>query len=157
MNEMACSIARTLDVAGEWWTPLILRDIYVGISRFDQIRSDLGVSRRVLTARLETLVIGGIVERRPYQENPPRSDYILTEKGRDLVIPILTLMAWGDRWAAPDGPPALIEHRSCGHLIRPEVVCSCCHEPLDADDLQIREGPGARRGPGTRHIAPAAE
>jgi DNA-binding HxlR family transcriptional regulator len=134
-----------------------LRDIYVGIRRFEQIRTDLGISRRILTARLETLVDAGVVEREPYQENPPRFDYVLTEKGRELVVAILALMAWGDKWAAPDGPPALIHHRSCGHIARPEVVCSYCAQPLDAEDLQIREGPGARRGPGTRHIARALQ
>ena len=80
---MACSIAQTLDVAGEWWTPLILRDVYVGLSRFEQIRANLGISRKILAARLETLVESGVLERRPYQDAPPRHDYLLTEKGRE--------------------------------------------------------------------------
>jgi DNA-binding HxlR family transcriptional regulator len=154
---MACSIAQTLDVAGEWWTPLILRDIYVGLSRFEQIRANLGISRKVLTARLETLVDSGVVERRAYQDAPPRHDYLLTEKGRELMVAILALMAWGDRWAAPNGPPVLIEHRRCGKPTRPEVTCACCGEPLDADELEIHGGPGARSGPGTRHIGEALD
>jgi DNA-binding HxlR family transcriptional regulator len=97
---MHCSIARTLEVAGEWWTPLILRDIALGITRFDDLQRDLGISRKVLTQRLDTLVAGGVLERQPYQQHPPRHQYLLTAKGRDLVPVLFALMAWGDRWAA---------------------------------------------------------
>src|SRR2546430_2668811 len=105
-GEMTCSIARTMDIAGEPWTPLIVRDIYLGLRRFDQMREDLGISRKVLADRLDTLVANGILERRPYQHNPIRHDYLLTEKGRELAVALMALMAWGDRWTAgPEGPP----------------------------------------------------
>jgi DNA-binding HxlR family transcriptional regulator len=155
LSGMACSIAQTLDVAGEWWTPLIVRDIYIGLSRFEQIRDNLGVSRKVLTARLDTLRANGVVERHPYQEKPTRYDYVLTEKGRDLMVAVLALMAWGDKWSAPNGLPVLIEHRGCGQLTRPQVSCSNCGDPLDADAIDIGQGPGARSGSGTRQIAQA--
>src|SRR4051812_4693920 len=95
---MACSMARTLDVAGEWWSPLIVRDVWLGRTRFDEIQDNLGLSRKVLADRLETLVSEGVLERRPYQERPPRYDYLLTEKGRELMDAFLTLIGWGDRW-----------------------------------------------------------
>jgi DNA-binding HxlR family transcriptional regulator len=155
LDGMACSIAQTLDVVGEWWTPLIVRDIYLGINRFEQIRENLGVSRKVLSARLDTLTARGVIERRPYQETPTRYDYVLTEKGRELMIAVLALMAWGDKWSAPLGPPVLLEHRDCGQHASPQVVCSHCGEALDADGIDFRPGPGARPGPGTRHIAQA--
>lgn len=157
LGEMACSIAQTLDVAGEWWTPLVLRDIYVGLGRFDRIRDNLGISRKVLTARLNTLIANGVVERIPYQQSPVRYDYVLTEKGRELMVAVLALMAWGDKWSAPQGPPVLLQHRNCGHRSRPEVVCSHCGETLDADRIDVQPGPGARSGPGTRFIAEALD
>src|ERR671925_2049104 len=95
-NEMACSLARTLDIAGEWWTPLILRDLWLGRRRFEEIQANLEVSRKLLADRLETLVREGIVERRLYQERPPRQEYRLTEKGNELVAAVvLPLIAWG--------------------------------------------------------------
>src|SRR5215470_2489782 len=97
--EMACSIARTLDVVGEPWSPLILRDLWVGFSRFEQLQADLGISRKVLTERLNHLVECGAVERRPY-DNRPRYEYVLTEKGFDLVDVLMVMVRWGDKYLA---------------------------------------------------------
>ncbi len=156
LSDMACSIARTLDVAGEWWTPLIIRDVFVGITRFDALQSNLGVSRKVLSARLRTLVEHGILERRPYQEQPARHDYLLTDKGGELAVAIMALMAWGDRWTAgAAGPPMLLRHQSCGEQTSPTVACSECGEPLRAEDVSPEPGPGARPGPGTVGIGHA--
>jgi len=106
-SEMACSIARTLDVIGEPWSPLILRDIWVGFSRFEQLQADLGISRKVLTERLNHLVDRGVIERRPYDQRP-RYEYVLTGKGRELVDVLMVMVAWGDKWlAATAGPPVL--------------------------------------------------
>jgi DNA-binding HxlR family transcriptional regulator len=154
LAEFPCSIARALAVAGEWWTPLIVRDVYLGLRRFDQIQSNLEISRKVLSDRLEHLVADGILERRPYSERPPRDEYVLTEKGRDLVPVLLALMAWGDRWTAGDaGPPAQVRHLACGNVTEPVVACSECGEPLTAEGIRAEPGPGAQVGPGTREIA----
>src|SRR5258708_16144673 len=105
-GEMACSIARTLDVIGEPWTPLILRDVWVGFTRFEQIKADLGISRKVLTERLNHLVGRGVPERRPYDRRP-RHEYVLTEKGTDLVARRMVMVAWGDKSPPPrPAPPA---------------------------------------------------
>mgnify|MGYP003787736667 CR=1 FL=1 len=103
-GDMACSIARTLDVIGEPWSPLILRDVWVGMSRFDQIQADLGISRKVLTERLNHLVDQGVLERRPYDQRP-RFEYHLTESGRTLIPVLDALTAWGlDHAVEPDDP-----------------------------------------------------
>jgi DNA-binding HxlR family transcriptional regulator len=152
--EMQCSLARTLEVVGDWWSPLVLRDLYLGVDRFDDLVSDLGISRNLLTSRLDKLVTGGVVRRERYQERPPRDRYLLTGAGRELVPILLTLMSWGDRWATPDGgPPLGVRHRTCGHVCTPRVTCSECGEPLRAEDLAPVPGPGGRPGPGTMLIA----
>ncbi|GAA2591060.1 helix-turn-helix domain-containing protein [Actinomadura fulvescens] len=154
LAEFSCSIARTLDVFGEWWTPLIVRDVHLGLRRFEQIQSNLGISRKVLTQRLERLVEEDVLARRPYSERPPRDEYVLTERGRELVPILLALMAWGDRWTAgEDGPPMIVRHETCGQVITPVVGCPACGEALTADAVPAEPGPGARIGPGTREIA----
>ena len=110
-----CSIARTLEVVGERWTMLILRDVFLGLRRFDDIRDDLGIARNVLAARLERLVAEEVLVKAPYQERPVRHEYRLTAKGRDLWPVLFELVAWGDRHApAPQGPPVVLRHRDCG-------------------------------------------
>jgi DNA-binding HxlR family transcriptional regulator len=147
---MACSIARSLDVIGEPWTPLIIRDLWLGRNRFEHIQRNLEISRKVLTQRLETLVEEGVVDRRPYQRDPDRYEYVLTEKGEELMSVLLALMAWGDRWTADGGgAPMLLRHKGCGKRTRAAVTCSCCGELLGANDVTIAPGPGARHGWGT--------
>ena len=140
----ACSIARTLDVIGEPWSPLILRDVYVGISRFDQIQSDLGISRKVLTERLKWLVESGVLERRRYQDRPPRHDYVLTAKGTELCDLLLVMVRWGDRWADDGaGPPVVYRHHACGRIGHVEMRCSECGEAMRAGDIDVLPGPGS--------------
>jgi DNA-binding HxlR family transcriptional regulator len=147
-GEMACSIARTLDVFGEPWTPLILRDVWVGISRFDQIRADLGISSKVLTQRLALLVETGVLERRQYSTHPPRHEYALTAKGLELCDVLLAMTRWGDRWLAGEaGPPVLHRHTACGHVSHIEQRCSECGEPMHAGDVDVLPGPGAAGQP----------
>lgn len=147
---MQCSLARSLELIGDWWNPLILRDLYLGLSRYDDLAEDLGISRNLLTTRLADLVAGGLIERHPYQHNPVRYDYRLTEAGRDLAPVLMALTAWGDRWVTPDGgPPARFVHADCGHQFTPTVTCSACGHPITFDDVTIRPGPGSRPTPGT--------
>ena len=141
--DMACSIARTVDILGEPWTPLVLRDIWVGINRFEQIRQDLGISAKVLTARLERLVDQGVLERRQYLERPPRDEYVLTDKGIELCDVLMVIARWGDRWTAGTaGPPVLLRHRRCGQLTHVETRCGVCGQPITAGDVDHEPGPG---------------
>ena len=114
IDELECSVARSWSVLGERWTMLVLRECFNRTRRFEDFQSHLGIARNVLTDRLGGLVDEGILERRQYQERPPRYEYRLTEKGLDLNPVLLELMRWGDRWDAPAaGPPVLVEHRDC--------------------------------------------
>lgn len=150
---MQCSIGRSLEAIGDWWTPLILRDLYVGLDRFDDLAEDLGISRNLLTSRLAHLVDHGLVEHEPYSDHPPRHRYKLTEAGRDLVPVLMALTAWGDRWATPDdGPPVRFEHTTCGKRFVPQVTCSHCGEKVEPDEVRLIPGPGGRIGPGTKLI-----
>jgi DNA-binding HxlR family transcriptional regulator len=143
-GDMACSIARTLDVIGEPWSPLILRDVYVGISRFEQIQADLGISRKVLTERLKWLVECGVLERQQYDTRPTRYEYALTAKGVELADLLMVMVAWGDRWADDGaGPPVLYRHRACGQVSHVELRCASCGESMRAGDVEILPGPGA--------------
>jgi DNA-binding HxlR family transcriptional regulator len=138
-----CSIARTVDLLGDWWTPLVLREAFYGTTRFDDFERVLGIGRNVLTQRLARLVAAGILERVAYQQNPPRYDYLLTEMGRDFFPVLAAMMRWGDRWLSPaDGPPVVLQHETCRHDMQAEVVCGHCGEPLHADDVRPRLGPG---------------
>lgn len=139
---MVCSIGRTLDVIGEPWSPLILRDVMVGIRRFDQIQADLGISRKVLTQRLKWLVECGVLERRQYSARPPRDDYALTAKGRDLCDLLLVMARFGDRWMAGEaGPPVIYRHHTCGHVGEVDLRCSQCHQPMHAENIDVLPGP----------------
>ena len=140
---LSCSVAQTLDIVGEWWTLLVVRNLMFGQRRFEAIQSDLGIARNILSDRLGTLVEHGVVERIRYQEHPERFEYSLTEKGRDLFPVIAALMAWGDKWQAPHGAPVRLVH-ACGATAAPTVVCDQCHEPLTLENVRVMSGPGRR-------------
>ncbi|GLZ34709.1 HxlR family transcriptional regulator [Lentzea sp. NBRC 105346] len=142
-GDMACSIARTMDVIGEPWSPLVLRNVYVGINRFDQLQESLGISRKVLTERLRWLVDHGVLAREEYSSRPPRYEYVLTEKGTELVDLLMVMVRWGDRWLAPDGPPVLYRHHTCGEIAHVELVCSECGKPMHATNVDVLPGPGS--------------
>ena len=147
-SEFDCSIARTLDIVGSRWTLLVLRDLFAGTTRFDAIQADLGISRRVLAERLAELEDHGVVERRAYQDNPPRYDYELTAKGSELGPILLAMIAWGDRWeSGQEGPPALFRHQACGQLTHAVTVCSECGEELRRDNIARVTPPGSRSEP----------
>jgi DNA-binding HxlR family transcriptional regulator len=146
-EDMNCSVAQCLEVVGEWWSLLIVRDAFLGVRRFDELQARLGISRNILNQRLTHLVEHGVLERVPYQDNPPRHEYRLTDKGRDLWHVVTAMRQWGDRWAAPAGAPLRVRHKACGHVSRAVPVCSHCGEPLDARSVTAAEpGPGSREG-----------
>jgi DNA-binding HxlR family transcriptional regulator len=150
---MHCSLARTLEKIGDWWTPLILRDLFLGLSRFDDLVEDLGASRNLLAARLKTLVAAGLIERRRYQDRPPRYAYHLTPAARELVPVLIALTAWGDRWATPPGgPPILFTHARCGQPLAPRLYCECCGTTVATEDAVWRRGPGSKVARGTRIV-----
>jgi DNA-binding HxlR family transcriptional regulator len=139
-----CSAAYTLEFIGERWTLLVIRDIFAGFRRFDEIQQDLGIARNVLANRLERLIDEGILERRPYSQNPPRHEYFLTEKGIDLWPILITMTRWGDRHGEwPEGPPLLVRHKECGGEMNDQFICERCGEHLGPRDAYAAPGPGA--------------
>jgi DNA-binding HxlR family transcriptional regulator len=160
-SDQNCSIARTLEFVGERWTIMILREAFLGVHRFEDMQRNLGIARNVLQARLERLVEAEILKRVPYQERPPRSEYRLTAKGVDLWPVLVALLKWGDRHAAPAGPPVMLEHAGCGGQLDDRRRCDRCGRDLHAWEVSPVRGPGvdamrARRGiPGEGAIAGA--
>lgn len=142
-RDVNCSIAQCLEAVGDWWSMLIVRDALFGVSRFDDFQRRLGISRNVLNQRLGHLVDHGVLERVPYQEHPPRHDYRLTDKGRDLWTVTNAMRQWGDRWAAPGGAPVGLRHRACGHTTELVPSCAHCGEVVDGPDVEPVPGPGA--------------
>ncbi len=155
----ACSVARTLEVIGERWSMLVIRDAFLGVRRFDDFQRSLGLSRNVLAARLARLVELGVLRKERYSERPERFEYRLTERGRDLFPVLLTLAGWGDQHAAPEaGPPRRFLHRDCGGAIDlRHLRCSACG--IDIDDPRLVDaplGPGAGEGSHRPTGAPVA-
>jgi DNA-binding HxlR family transcriptional regulator len=143
-EDQVCSIARALELIGERWTLLIVRDAFLGVRRFDDFQRSLGLSRGILTDRLTRLVEAGVLERRRYQERPPRYEYRLTQKGRDLWPVTMALAKWGDRYLAEEGPPRLFLHRGCGGEVTERLTCAKCGAELTVRDIETKPGPGAR-------------
>jgi DNA-binding HxlR family transcriptional regulator len=147
-----CSIARSLEVIGERWTLLILRDALLGIERFEDFQESLGVASNVLTKRLKLLSDEGVLERGPDPERRGRPKYILTDKGRELGPALILLMKWGDRhYPAPKGPPRLTLHAGCGGNIGPDFRCERCGKAVARGEFDLPPGPGAPRA---RRAAP---
>ena len=141
-----CSIARALEVAGERWTLLVLRDLLFGTHRFDELQSGLGIARNVLAARLARLTEDGLVERRRYQEHPERFEYHLTAAGLELAPALFQLMKWGDRHRpSPGGAPVRTPHRGCGGEVDCRLVCDRCHQQVTFADFDLvrRMGEGS--------------
>ena len=145
-SDMHCSVAQCLEVVGEWWSMLIIRDAFLGVTRFDRFQERLGISRNVLQQRLTHLVDAGVLVKVPYSEHPPRHDYRLTDKGRDLWPVITTMRQWGDTYAAPDGPPLEVVHTSCHEVSHAVLSCSVCGEPMGPRDVKAVAGSGAVEG-----------
>jgi DNA-binding HxlR family transcriptional regulator len=144
LQHVNCSIARTVSILGERWTLMILRQAFLGARRFEDYQRGLGIARNMLADRLRTLVDEGILARRPYSDHPPRFEYRLPEKGRDLYPILVTLMQWGDRYGGhEEGAPMVLVHEPCGHDASPVLTCSACGEALDPRDVRPEPGPGA--------------
>jgi len=142
-SDQVCSISRALEVVGERWTLLVLRDVLLGRHRFDELVDSLGVTRSVLTQRLRHLVDEGVLERQAYQQRPERFAYHLTDKGRALVPVIAHLLWWGDRYyPEPAGPARLLRHRACGGPVQPAFTCGECAVELASGDIVTDPGPG---------------
>ncbi len=138
-----CSIARTLELVGERWTMLVLREAFLGRRRFEEYAERLGMARNVLSARLAHLVDEGVLEKVRYQDRPERFEYRLTAKGRDLWPVLSALRDYGDRHYAPDGPPVLVTHRGCGGELDDRRICRRCGAALELADVEAHPGPGA--------------
>jgi DNA-binding HxlR family transcriptional regulator len=130
------SVERALEQIGDRWTFLLLREAYFGVRRFDQFQTATGASPNILNDRLRKLVANGVFERKRYCDRPPRDEYRLTDKGRDLYPVIVALMTWGDRWLNEEkNPPLQLIHVRCGNESQPRMVCDCCGEAITARDM----------------------
>jgi DNA-binding HxlR family transcriptional regulator len=140
-----CSIARAMEMLGERWTFLILRECFYGVRRFSDMQRNLGIARNILSTRLQALVRHGILERQRYSDEPERYEYRLTAAGRDLYPAVVTIMRWGDQHlAGPAGPPVVLRH-ACGHPADATLVCAHCRAELHPHDVTPEPGPGAER------------
>lgn len=143
IGNQPCSVARTLSVIGDTWTMMIIRNAFLGIRKFDDLQKNLGVTRHVLTDRLNTLVQEEILYKSPYTETKKRFEYRLTQKGLDLYPIIMSLIQWGDRYMDQgQGAPIDLIHTTCGHHFHPVMVCSECTQPIRAKEVQIMAGQG---------------
>ena len=160
---MPCPIARGLERVGEWWSILILRDAFAGMTRFDEFQKSLGIAPNMLTRRLTALVEAGLLERRRYNDHPPRDEYLLTNRGRDFRPVLLAMMAWGNRHFAPEGATVLIVDAATGTAADPVLVDRATGRPVDSPDYVLAPGPAAsealrrRLGSGAADNAPGGK
>lgn len=139
---LPCSIARSLEIIGDRWTILILRDAFRGIRRFDDFRRDLEIARPVLSDRLRKLVEAGVLTKVPYQEHPVRHEYRLTRMGIELSPALVALMRWGDDWLSGGQPPTVLVHDECGSPLEQGFWCNTCRQTFTPTDIASRPGPG---------------
>ncbi|MFC3652784.1 winged helix-turn-helix transcriptional regulator [Dyella humi] len=142
-DDMRCPIARSLERVGEWWSILILRDAFLGVTRFDDFQSSLGIAPNMLTRRLRALTDAGLLERLRYSEKPPRYEYVLTPRGRDFRPVLLALMAWGNRHFATEGPAMQLIDERTGEVVEPMMVDAKTGEPIDRARHAMHAGPAA--------------
>ncbi|MEV8632745.1 helix-turn-helix domain-containing protein [Streptosporangium sp. NPDC051023] len=138
-----CSLARALELIGERWTLLVVRDALYGVRRYGDFLAHLDIPRAVLSQRLQALVEAGAMERRRYQESPPRDEYVLTEMGRELWAPVHLLARWGERHLSANGPHRTFHHQPCAVRLDSEGVCPSCGARAPLEEIEVRPGPGA--------------
>ena len=136
-DNLDCSVARTIEHIGERWTFMVLRDALYGVRRFDDFQQSLGIARNILAKRLAKLLEAGIMRKEPYHERPSRYEYRLTEKGRDLVPVLTSLLAWGDKWETENEPPVRLIHTTCDSAMHSHSVCSECGDEINAFNLRL--------------------
>jgi DNA-binding HxlR family transcriptional regulator len=156
-SDMPCPIARSLERVGEWWSILILRDAFQGLTRFDQFQKSLEIAPNMLTRRLGTLVESGLMERRRYSERPPRDEYVLTERGRDFQPVLWSILAFGNKHFAPEGPSVVLVDRATGAVADPVMVDRVTGQPLSGETHRSAPGPGADDQVRRRYAVRAAE
>jgi DNA-binding HxlR family transcriptional regulator len=138
----SCAVAAAVEILGDRWSLLVLREAFFGVRRFEELRRNTGAAKNILADRLTRLVADGILSREQYSERPPRFEYRLTEKGLDFWPVIVTLAQWGARWGDLDlGPAIALQHRACGSVVEPALTCPDCGEPLDARSMRVVPGP----------------
>ncbi len=142
-DTMQCPIARSLERIGEWWSMLILRDAFHGLTRFDQFQKSLGIAPNMLTRRLNGLVDSGLLERRRYSERPPRDEYVLTQRGRDFRPVLHALLVWGNKHFAPEGPSVVLIDSVTGAVADPVMVDRASGRPIAEPDFRVAAGPAA--------------
>jgi len=141
VSHLNSGVARALEVIGEWWTPLIIRAVFLGHNRYDEIQSELGIARNVLSDRLNSLVGAGVLVRVQYSERPRRFEYQLTDMGKDLSGTLVMLKAWGDKWLSGDAQTPQLTHSNCGAPVRPLVWCEACSAPVLNEELKPAANP----------------
>src|SRR6266849_7197473 len=142
-RNMPCPIARSLEHVGEWWSMLIMRDVLHGMTRFDEFQKSLGIAPNMLTRRLNVLVEAGLLERRRYSDHPPRDEYVPTARGRDFRPVLVSLLAWGNKHFAPEGPSVILVNRKTGAAVDPILVDRATGRPIEAPDYAFAAGPAA--------------
>jgi DNA-binding HxlR family transcriptional regulator len=131
-----CSVARTLQIIGDRWSFMVIREMFFGVRRFDEFQVNLGIASNILTDRLQRLSDNGVIARRLYQTRPDRYEYRFTTEGLDLYASMIVMMHWGDKWLSNGRVPLILRHRTCQHDFYAQVVCSECGEELDPHDMQ---------------------
>src|SRR5262245_52262557 len=154
-RSMSCPIARSLERVGEWWSMLIMRDALHGMTRFDEFQKSLGIAPNMLARRLDALVAAGLLERRRYSKRPPRHEYVVTERGRDLRPVLISLMAWGNRHFAPEGASVQLIDRRSGTVAEPMLVDRLTGQPITETDHVLAAGPAARERTRLRYATAA--
>jgi len=139
-----CSIQDTLDLIGDRWTLLILRDIFRGVRRFSALQGDLGIARNLLADRLQNLVEHDVVHKVEYQTRPIRYEYRLTTRGQELSPALVALMNWGDRWCSDGEPPTVLIHDACGSPLEQQILCPTCEAEIGPTHIRSRPGAGTR-------------
>lgn len=150
-DAIQCPIARTLEHVGEWWSFLILRDAFQGITRFDQFQKSLKIAPNMLTRRLNSLVASGVLEKRQYNEHPPRYEYVLTERGRDLRPVLWVMSAWGNKHFSPEGEAVIVVDAETGQKAEPVVVDRLTGRPMSYEHFRSAPGPAANEGTRRRY------
>jgi DNA-binding HxlR family transcriptional regulator len=150
-GNLQCPIARSLERVGEWWSILILRDAFHGLTRFDQFQKNLDIAPNMLTRRLNALVESGLLERRRYNERPPRDEYVLTERGRDFRPVLWALLSWGNKHFAPEGKSVVLVDRETGAEAEPVLVDRASGRPISDADFRSAAGPAADERTRRRH------